>query len=1003
MALTGSFTSYPIVGSPVGLDFHVVVEFSSAIDPTTLVGTDFRLRSQLGTFHNPSNDQVDFYTDDNTTFLVVFHFTGNLGGSQQYLVRLPMNRIQYVDENGVTQSGPDATINTPFFNIQIGQELTATISFADSEGAAGTATIATILFNQPVSGVNISDFSIADGTLGDLTVVSSSRYTVPVTPSASGDGTLTLTFAADGTYEGNPEATADLPYTGGGTPTPANNAPSFGESSYSFSDIAIAVNTVVGSVVATDADNDTLSYSLTGTDANNFAIDSNGQITVATALTHSSTYNFNVVADDQTDTTSVAVTVTAIAAAIPVIPVTLGWEVPTEAVGNIFSVILTSTHALTGLVPGDLRLRDDDNSDPAIAINTGNTTITAIADTNNWLIEIALTGTYDDDYTIRINGETVQANGMNVPAAQLASAAFRIDSSTGATNNAPSFGESSYAFTDIAIAVGTVVGTVAATDDDADDTISYSLTGANASNFNIDSNGQITVATALAHSTTYNFNVVADDQTDTTSVRVTVTATAAPPPPPPVTDAVLDITVNPNSVTAGGIATVTFRFDKLVGGFTDAVVDVSAGATKGVLTDEENNVWILPVTAPSSGSGTVTVSVDADVVTPGNNADSVQFAYTAPAPPPPRVRSVPRFTTAPMDVKVELTPTTALITWKAPTNGASLTEYEISYAEGASPGTDWIPTESLSTWFLVKRLKRGTQYTWQVRGVTESGTGTASRPVTERTPIASLHNALFFKECINYFDDGGRVSVYGNASNIIRAVADNNYRTFTREKDLVLNIAVGGNPTRVDAIFVKGIDIEGHSAAPNGGTGVGYSNRMMPATVKNWEGTDVSTIVNGFSHDLYLLDQHFTATSVRLTFTGANAKIVEVMLLEFGISIDTNGDFTEIATNFVDREGVVHPDPGGGIVYDPPIGSDDRDKWEVDYVVKIVPGKTMLETPEEFLYWRAENRNHVFCMEPSRFPWRIFPAVFVGKSVPIRYRTDSKTSGEILSFRVAEQ
>ena len=33
----------------------------------------------------------------------------------------------------------------------------------------------------------------------------------------------------------------------------------------------------------------------------------------------------------------------------------------------------------------------------------------------------------------------------------------------------------------------------------------------------------------------------------------------------------------------------------------------------------------------------------------------------------------------------------------------------------------------------------------------------------------------------------------------------------------------------------------------------GYSNRMMPLTVKNWEGTEVSTVVAGFQHDLYLL------------------------------------------------------------------------------------------------------------------------------------------------------
>ena len=884
MALTASFTSHPVSGVAVSRDFHVVLEFSSAIDPATLAGSDFRLRSQLGSFHNPSNDQVEFYTDDNITFLVVFHFTGNLGGSQQYLVRLPMNRIEYVDENGITQNGPDATINTPLFNIDVSQELTATITYSDSEGAAGTATIATILFNQPVSGVDISDFSIADGTLGDLTVVSSSRYTVPVTPSASGDGTLTLTFAEDGTYEGNPEAPADLAYTGGGTPQPVNNAPAFGESSYSFSDIAIAVNTVVGSVVATDEDDDNISYSLTGADAANFAIDSNGQITVATALTNSSTYDFNVVADDETDTTSVAVTVTATAPPPPV----------TDAVLDI-----------------------------------------------------------------TVNPGSVTAGGI-------ATATFTFDKSvTGFTD------------ADVSVSAGATKGVLT---DEGNNVWTLPITAPSAGS------GTVTVSVGAD---------VVSPGNNADSVQFAYTA----PPPPPVTDAVLDITVNPGSVTAGGIATATFTFDKPVSGFTDADVSVSAGATKGVLTDEGNNIWTLPVTAPSAGSGTVTVSVGSDVVSPGNNADSVQFAYTAPAPPPPQMAMT---TGVPTGLKVELTPTTALLKWAAATDGGDAEAYEVNVAEGASLGSTWVGTGSTSTRFFVKRLKRGTQYTFGVRGRNSAGAGDASNPVTQNTPIASLHNALFFKECVNYFDKGARVSEHGDPSNIIRAVADNDYNTFTRQKDLVINIAVNGQPTRVDAILVKGQDIEGHSAEPIGGTGSGYSNRMMPATVKNWEGTEVSTVVAGFQHDLYLLDSHFTATSVRMTFTGTDAKITEIMLLEFGLEIDSNADFTQINPDFVDRTGVVHPDAGDGIAYSPSIG-DGRDKWQVDYVVRVVPGKTLLETPEDFLYWRSDNRNHVHAMEPSRFPLRIFPSVFMRKSVPIRYRTDSKTSGEILSFRVAEQ
>ena len=357
---------------------------------------------------------------------------------------------------------------------------------------------------------------------------------------------------------------------------------------------------------------------------------------------------------------------------------------------------------------------------------------------------------------------------------------------------------------------------------------------------------------------------------------------------------------------------------------------------------------------------------------------------------------------APTSLSVEVKPTTALITWAVATDGGEVEEYEVSYAEGARPGTTWIATGSTGTRFFVRDLKRGIQYTFRVRGRNSAGAGAGSRPVTQNTPIASLHNALFFKECVNALDNGERVSEHGNASNIIRAVADNNYKTFSTVRDYAIDMSRNNQPTRVDAVFIKSKGITRHSGTPTGGSGTGWTNEALPETVENWEGTHISTTVLGFQHHLLLMDQHFTATSVRVRFEGTNVEIYEIMLLEFGISIDANGDFTEIATNFVDREGVIHSDPGGGIAYDSSIG-DQRDKWEVDYVVKVVPNKTLLQTPEEFLYWRSENRNHVHAMEPSRFPWRVFPAVFVRKSVPVRYRTDDKLGGEILSFRVSEQ
>ena len=476
------------------------------------------------------------------------------------------------------------------------------------------------------------------------------------------------------------------------------------------------------------------------------------------------------------------------------------------------------------------------------------------------------------------------------------------------------------------------------------------------------------------------------------TVTIRVRDVAVPPPPPPLT-----VPDAPSNLRVTGKGT----------DFIDLEWDASANNGGAAIEDHEVNVkeGVSPGTKWVATGSTGTTHRVTNLKP--NTQYAIQVRSRNSEGPSPASNSVNPTTDAvppgaPTGLKVELTPTTAVLKWAAATDGGDAEAYEVNVAEGASLGSTWIGTGSTSTRFFVKRLKRGTQYTFGVRGRNSEGAGDASHPVTQNTPIASLHNALFFKACVNYFDDGARISEHGNPSNIIRAVGDNNYQTFTREKDMVLNIAVNGQPTRVDAIFVKGIDIEGHSAEPTGGTGVGYNNRMMPLVVKNWEGTEVSTVVAGFQHDLYLLDSHFTATSVRMTFTGANAKITEIMLLEFGIEIDANSDFTEIATNFVDREGVIHSDPGGGIAYSPSIG-DQRDKWEIDYVVKVVPGKTLLETPEDFLYWRAKNKNHVFAMEPSRFPWRVFPAVFVRKRVPVRYRTDDKLAGEVLNFRVAEQ
>ena len=309
MALTASFTSYP--ETTVSNDFHVIVEFSQAIDPTTLIGTDLRIRRSTGQFNNPGNDNVDFYTDDNITFLIVFHTSSFIINTGTYLIRLPMNRIQYQDENDDTQNGPDATINTPEFGINISFSITPTITYSLSEGEVGTALTATVAFLQPVSGVDISDFSIVDGTLGsEVTQVSDSEYTVQVTPT-TGDGTMTLTFAENGTYEGNDAISADLSYTGSDAADPLT----FG--SESIANQSLIVGTAINLTLpeATGGEG-TTTYSLSPTLPTGVTFTAGTRVLAGTPTGRFSSTTFTYTATNGTESVSLTFTIAVTAPAI---------------------------------------------------------------------------------------------------------------------------------------------------------------------------------------------------------------------------------------------------------------------------------------------------------------------------------------------------------------------------------------------------------------------------------------------------------------------------------------------------------------------------------------------------------------------------------------------------------------------------------------------------------------------------------------------------------------
>lgn len=343
--------------------------------------------------------------------------------------------------------------------------------------------------------------------------------------------------------------------------------------------------------------------------------------------------------------------------------------------------------------------------------------------------------------------------------------------------------------------------------------------------------------------------------------------------------------------------------------------------------------------------------------------------------------------------------TTGLLTWSPATSFGTppLAEWQVN-----TNGQGYVNTGSKSLRFLVRGLERASAQSFAVRGVRVDGTFGAEATVTGATPIASLHNALFFRDCRNLLENGERITEHGNASNILRAASDNDLTTFTTETDIDIDISDGTSPTRVDAVLLISTGVDTHAGTPTGGTGTGWTARTVPSTVSNWEGNTVSTVVDGLQRDLYFLPNHFTATSVRIQFTGANARIYEVYCLEFGMELDANSDFTEIDPELTDRLFILHESEVNGSI-ERETDFDARHKWEINYLAKFVPEVTAIEQPTDFLRWRERNLNHFHFQEFTRHPDRGFPAAFMLQSVPVRLRGDDKNLGNIIRLRVGER
>ena len=427
-----------------------------------------------------------------------------------------------------------------------------------------------------------------------------------------------------------PPPTDDPPPPVDDPPPPANNPPVFTEGASTTR--TIAENTVAGTnigsaVSATDADDDTLTYTLSGTDAAAFSIVSTtGQLRTLAALDYEtkSIYTVSITASDGslTDTISVTINVTDIDDPPPPVddpPPPVDDPPPPTNNPPVFSEGASTTRTVAENTVAGANIgsavsatdADDDTLTYTLS-GTGAAAFSIVSTTGQLRTLAALDYETKSIYTVSItasDGSLTDTISVTINVTDIA--------------EGPVFSEG--ASTTRTVAENTVAGTnigsaVSATDAD-DDTLTYTLSGTDAAAFSIVSTtGQLRTQAALnaAIKSVYSITVVVSDGVHTVTISIIINVTDAEMPPvlDVNSDGVVDLfdlllvatnfgatvdptTPNPADVNDDGVVNLTDLL--LVIGGMESTAGVAAAP---VLSEANLHHWIAEAKRQALGDAT---------------------------------------------------------------------------------------------------------------------------------------------------------------------------------------------------------------------------------------------------------------------------------------------------------------------------------------------------------------------------------------------------------------
>ena len=354
-----------------------------------------------------------------------------------------------------------------------------------------------------------------------------------------------------------------------------------------------SVDVVGGTITATDSDSDALTYSLTGTDAGSFEIDSSGQIKTKAGVAHNfnfeatkNSYSVTVNVSDSKNSTGVADTVIDDTIAVT-IDLTNVDEAGTVTLPALFMGATEATASVTdpdGTVSGpSWQWARGDTATGSFSDISGATSASytpVAADVGKYL---RATVTYKDPESTTID-KTASATSS---------------SGVGAINSNPTFSSMMATRTlpeNSGAGVNVLGGTITATDGNSD-TLTYSLTGTDTGSFEIDSNGQLKTKTGVTHS--FNFEGA------TTSYSVTVNVSDSKDDDgnaDTVVDDTIAVTINLTDVNDAPTFTSPPATADFAENGTGAIVDFDA-------TDEDGDeIYFFPRFGSNDDSGLFTTT-----------------------------------------------------------------------------------------------------------------------------------------------------------------------------------------------------------------------------------------------------------------------------------------------------------------------------------------------------------------------------------------------------------